>query len=64
MRMAKNTNRRVTMNTEAKQAGVSQTTVSYVINDVTSANIPEETRSGCGTQVETRHPRRCGHCRF
>ncbi|MCX6049768.1 MAG: LacI family DNA-binding transcriptional regulator [Chloroflexi bacterium] len=35
---------RVTMKAVAKQAGVSQTTVSYVINDVTSANIPEETR--------------------
>lgn len=42
--MAKNTKRRVTMNAVAKQAGVSQTTVSYVINDVTGANIPEETR--------------------
>ena len=42
--MAKNMKRRVTMNAVAKQAGVSQTTVSYVINGVTSANIPEETR--------------------
>lgn len=42
--MAKNTNRRVTMSAVAKQAGVSQTTVSYVINGVTSVNIPEETR--------------------
>ncbi len=42
--MPQNTNRRVTMNAVAKHAGVSQTTVSYVINGVISANIPEETR--------------------
>lgn len=42
--MQKNTKHRVTMKAVAKQAGVSQTTVSYVINGVTSANIPEETR--------------------
>ena len=42
--MQKNTKHRVTMKAVAQQAGVSQTTVSYVINSVTSANIPEETR--------------------
>src|SRR5262245_28134021 len=42
--MQKNTNRRVTMHAVARHAGVSQTTVSYVINDVPGANIPEETR--------------------
>lgn len=42
--MQQNMKSRVTMKAVAKQAGVSQTTVSYVINDVTSANIPEETR--------------------
>jgi LacI family transcriptional regulator len=42
--MPNNTNRRVTMNTVAKHAGVSQTTVSYVLNAVSGVNIPEETR--------------------
>ncbi|HYN86924.1 MAG TPA: LacI family DNA-binding transcriptional regulator, partial [Ardenticatenaceae bacterium] len=34
-----------TMKDVADQAGVSPTTVSFVINDVPNANIPEETRS-------------------
>jgi LacI family transcriptional regulator len=43
-RMQRNSNRRVTMKAVAKRAGVSQTTVSYVINGVTNASISEETR--------------------
>ena len=43
--MAKVRSRRThTMNDVAKLAGVSQTTVSFVINDAPNANIPEDTR--------------------
>ncbi len=37
--------RRPSMNDVAKLAGVSQTTVSFVVNDVEGANIPPETKS-------------------
>jgi DNA-binding LacI/PurR family transcriptional regulator len=36
--------KQVTMSDVAQRAGVSRTTASFVLNDVTTANIPEETR--------------------
>lgn len=42
--MAKNKSRRVTSKQVAQLAGVSQTTVSFVLNNVDGANISEETR--------------------
>ncbi len=44
MEKNKNRNRPPSMKDVAKQAGVSQTTVSFVINQVESANIPPETQ--------------------
>src|SRR5579883_3106799 len=37
--------KRPTMADVARQAGVSQTTVSFVMNNVATANIPDETRT-------------------
>ena len=41
-----------TMNDVAERAGVSQTTVSFVLNDVPNANIPQETRDRIAAAVE------------
>ncbi len=38
------TKQRITMKDVAERAGVSQTTVSFILNEVPNANIPEETR--------------------
>ena len=44
MASKRNLNRLPTMNDVARQAGLSQTTVSLVLNEVTTVSIPDETR--------------------
>jgi LacI family transcriptional regulator len=44
--------RRVTMKNVADHAGVSQTTVSFILNDVPNANIPDETRERVWTAIK------------